>query len=139
MFPIVHFVFTIVPSILVIMTYGWIGIFFWIGSFFVDFDHYIWYVIRKRDFSLKNAYTYGKIITEEESYLHIFHIVEFLILISIWALYSKLIFMVVLGLAFHMVIDFVDMINKKVFFARNLFFFMWIKDYSPSNSTKLKT
>ena len=139
MYPIPHLIMSLVPFVLISLVYGWLGIFFWLGAVFVDFDHYIWYVIRKRDFSLKNAYIYGKKITEEESYLHIFHTVEFLILISIWALYSKLIFMIVLGLAFHMVIDFGDMINRKIFFARNFFYFMWLKNYLPSNSTKLKT
>jgi len=138
MFPLPHLILSVIPFIFVALNYGWISIFFWLGAVFVDFDHYIWYIMRKKDFSLKKAYEYGKKSDNNESYLHIFHTVEFWILIGIWAMYSKLIFMIVLGLSYHLVLDFIYIFYKKAYFARNLSYFMWVKNQSPSKSIKLK-
>ena len=44
-----------------------------LSSFLIDFDHYLWYVFKKKDFSLKNAYYYLKDFEKDKAHLMVFH------------------------------------------------------------------
>lgn len=140
MYPIYHFIFSIVLSGFLWPLLGWKLALFWLGSFFIDVDHYWWEIIKTRDFSFKRAYTNCKLKSNgfiKSFDFHVFHIVEFWILMGIWSFFSELGFIIFLGVVFHNVIDLIyGIINyDKKFDGRPLSIFEWI--YSPSNSTKV--
>jgi hypothetical protein len=130
MYPIYHFILTIIISGFLWPILGWKLALFCLGSFFIDVDHYWWYIIKFRDFSFKKAYDYGKIKKCSDFKLHIFHTFEFWILILVWGIFSEIGFVIMLGIFFHVMIDFIYGIIKNKIHGRASSFFEWY--YSPS-------
>ena len=115
--------FIIFPKIGII---GFVIIFF--SSFLIDVDHYIYYVFKKRDLSLKNAYSW--FIQKRKKYLtlsrkkrneiyteaHFFHGVEILIILFLLGLFvHKYFCYILIGFAFHL---FLDVIHQRKFHDR---------------------
>ena len=105
--------FIIFPKIGII---GFVIIFF--SSFLIDVDHYIYYVFKKRDLSLKNAYSWfiqkrKKYLTlsrkkRNEIYLeiHFLHGIEPLLILFVLGVYvSEYFFYILIGFAFHLFLD----------------------------------
>ena len=130
MYPIYHFIFTVLASLLLWPILGWKLALFWLGSFFVDVDHYIWEVFKSKDISFMKAYRRCKNKSKGSRFsfdFHVFHLVEFWILMLVWGMFSELGFVIFLGLIFHMVLDFIDAISKETYNkGRPLSFFEWI-------------
>jgi hypothetical protein len=83
-----------------------------LASIFIDFDHYIWYIHRKKDWSLKNAYDFLK----EKKHLRtmmIFHTIEFHILIALLIFVWGGFLYILIGMIFHSVLDIIDMSFKR--------------------------
>lgn len=94
---------------------------FWIiflSSFLIDFDHYLGYVIRKKDFSPMRSYDWNLKTTKKSfsltrkendqfyTFICIFHGVEVLILLLILGFFvSKYFFFVFIGFSFHLALD----------------------------------
>ncbi len=131
MYPIYHFILTVIMSGFLFPVLGWKLIFFWLGSFFIDIDHYWWYIIKFRDFNFKNAYNYSKDRTLKDTKMHIFHTFEFWIILGIWSMFSDYGFAIFLGIIYHIILDMTDMIARKIWYSRTFSFFNWY--YSPSN------
>lgn len=117
MFPIYHFVSSIVPIMLLFPIYKYFSLVFLVGSYLIDADHYLWYVLRYKDLSFKNAYRES--LLKKEGRLHIFHTVEFLFLMGILSFHSIFFFVILMGMVFHMSLDLLDMTIRKVLRARN--------------------
>ena len=115
--------FIIFPKIGII---GFVIIFF--SSFLIDVDHYIYYVFKKRDLSLKNAYSW--FIQKRKKYLalsrkkrnevyleiHFLHGVEILIILFLLGLFvHKYFCYILIGFAFHL---FLDVIHQRKFHDR---------------------
>lgn len=81
------------------------------GSVFIDFDHYMWYVIKKKDWNLKRAYYYLKDKIHEPKQLMLFHTVEFLIFIGLLAFVWFGFYYILVGMLYHSALDIIDM-NK---------------------------
>ena len=105
--------FIIFPKIGII---GFVIIFF--SSFLIDADHYIYYVFKKRDLSLKNAYSW--FIQKRKKYLalsrkkrnevyleiHFLHGIEPLLILFVLGIYvSEYFFYILIGFAFHLFLD----------------------------------
>ena len=105
--------FIIFPKIGII---GFVIIFF--SSFLIDVDHYIYYVFKKRDLSLKNAYSW--FIQKRKKYLalsrkkrnevylkiHFLHGIEPLLILFVLGFYvSEYFFYILIGFAFHLFLD----------------------------------
>lgn len=81
---------------------------FFLASVFIDVDHYFWYVGKKKDFSLRNAYYFLKSKKNLRT-LMLFHTIEFHILIlGIGIFYSPFLFLFG-GMLFHSLVDVFDM------------------------------
>ena len=129
MYPIYHFILTVIASIFLFPILGWKILLFWLGSFFVDVDHYWWYILKFKDLSLKKAYEWCNLRSKglEPGFdFHVFHLIEFWILMLIWSLFSEFGFIIFLGLIYHNVFDFVDVIVSNKIDRRALSFFEWI-------------
>jgi len=115
--------FIIFPKIGII---GFVIIFF--SSFLIDVDHYIYYVFKKRDLSLKNAYSW--FIQKRKKYLalsrkkrnevylkiHFLHGIEPLLILFVLGFYvSEYFFYILIGFAFHL---FLDIIHQRKFHDR---------------------
>ena len=114
-------IFLIFPSLTI---FGAIIIF--LSSFLIDFDHYLYFVINKKSFNLKKAYVwfvqksaaFKKLNKEEqEKYkrgIIIFHGVEcWVLLILLIIFFNKFFLFVLIGIAIHMVLDFIDLYQNK--------------------------
>ncbi len=112
MLPKYHAIFGLISSILAyfmlpITLFQASLIFF--ASFLIDFDHYIWYVYKKRDFSLKRAYFYLKNKVDKKPHLMIFHTIEFLALIAILAYFIPIFIFILIGMLFHSILDVINL------------------------------
>lgn len=90
------------------------------ASFLIDFDHYIWHALRKKDWNLKNAYYYLKNLKLEKPFMVLFHTIEFLLLILILSFFWKGFLFILIGMLFHSLLDAIDMNYKGILYAREL-------------------
>ena len=94
----------------------------------IDIDHYVYYVFKKRDLSLKNAYNW--FIQKRKKYLalsrkkrneiyteaHFLHGIESLLILFVLGVYvSKYFYFLLIGIAFHL---FLDIIYQRKFHDR---------------------
>lgn len=93
----------------------------------IDFDHYLFYVWRKKDFSLKNAYKfYMNSKRPGKPGIMIFHTIEFQLLVLLVSFAFPWLIFVQAGMLLHLSLDIYDMIlnnDKRVFsFVKYLVF-----------------
>ena len=105
-----HFIISLKLAAITYPFFGWHSIFLFVGSFFIDSDHYLWYIFTKKDFSLKNAYYFHlKNDLSGKKIIDVFHTAEFWILLLLAVLFSPYyhtaIFAFTLGIYFHIICD----------------------------------
>lgn len=111
------------------------------SSIFIDFDHYLWYIFKKRDLSLKSAYSYFKEkrnkfnkLSREKKKKHkmpylIFHVIEFWALLFLFSLTNKYFIFILIGIALHMFLDYIEIIYRKnVFYFKFSLIWTYIKN-----------
>ena len=84
-----------------------------LAAVFIDIDHYGWCAIKKKDWNLKIIYNYLKKYREIKKPLMLFHTLEFHILIALLGLIWSLFYYLLIGMIFHSITDFVDLIYTK--------------------------
>ena len=116
-----------------------------LSSFLFDVDHYLNYVFKNRDFSLKKAYVWNvkrglrwRKFSYSEKQQHkiaffMFHGIEFMILLLILAYFHVFFFWVFLGVLFHMVLDYID-----IFYQRDLWYSKFSEIYILVRNKKKK-
>lgn len=124
MLPKYHIIFgaiitSIIYAIFTITLFQAIIIF--LSSFLIDIDHYLLYVLKKKDLSLKNAYKSFKQRRinwfqlpkqkrrEHKQLILIFHGIEFWILIVLLLFIHKIFLFVLIGVAIHMLPDYIEL------------------------------
>ncbi|MBN2421036.1 hypothetical protein JXB27_02035 [Candidatus Woesearchaeota archaeon] len=87
-----------------------------LSSFLADFDHYLIYVKRKKDLSIKRAYGYFVKMSKDlydrklkRAPLLFLHTIEFAALLVIFSFAVHWLFYIALGLLFHMLMDFIEL------------------------------
>lgn len=116
MIPPFHFLASLVLCAVLYPFYGINSLFIIIGSFLIDLDHYLWYVYKFKNFNFIKAYKFYLKINKEKSFakqkkcIIIFHSVEFLILMVILSFYSKIMFIILIGLLYHYVLDIIHVL-----------------------------
>ena len=104
-----------------------------IASVFIDFDHYIFIIKRKRYFNLKKAYFWHKNLPKKRKpIMHIFHSIEFIVLVAILSFYFNIFLFILIGMLFHSILDIIDLSYRKQLQVRE---FSLIK-YILSNKKK---
>ena len=125
MYPKWHILYGAIFSVLVLLIFPSVGLLstaiILLSSVLIDVDHYIFYVHRYKDKSLKHAYKWfserGKTLRrldlekreKFEQTLLIFHGIECWIIIAAMMLLSRLFFFVLIGFLFHVILDLVDL------------------------------
>lgn len=111
-----------------------------LSSFLIDFDHYLVFVLKKKKFSLLKAFDYheeaGKIEIKEYSSgirrkgdFHLFHTLEFNIIIFALGFLWEGFFYVFGGIIFHSISDIIYLIYQRRFYRREFFLTNWIKKF----------
>lgn len=115
MLPKVHFVVAVIVSIILFLV-GWqwwqLALFF-VAAFFIDVDHYFWFICNKGSWSLPRAYKYlvhlSKIKRKGTKYVHhllVFHTIEtFIVLLVLSFVWFNIFFPLLLGFIVHYSLD----------------------------------
>lgn len=151
MLPTLHILFTL-PLCFILYNYFHVSLFNVLIVFFsawlFDVDHYLYCIFKHKSFSLKKCYEFHKPFPRKErDLLHIFHTIEFYILIGILGIFSEIFFFVFIGLIYHILFDIIHNTYlkyvkkvKDMWKMRAFSLIMWLRrHYSPSKLTKLKT
>lgn len=116
MIPPFHFLASLVLCAVLYPFYGINSFFVIVSGFLIDLDHYLWYVYKFKNFNFIKAYKFYLKINKEKSFakqkkcIIIFHSVEFLILMVILSFYSKIMFIILIGLLYHYVLDIIHVL-----------------------------
>lgn len=129
MLPKTHIIAGLLFSLLLLLIFPDISPLFisivFISSFLIDFDHYLYYVYKKEDYSLSRAITYFKnkvkkfkLLPKKElikyySGIYLFHGIETLIILFLLAKFIWIGFYAVLiGVFFHLILDYIERIQN---------------------------
>jgi len=106
MLPKMHFLLGLIFSLLLFPLIGWNSIIVLATTVLIDIDHYLLYVFRKKDFSLrKSFYYFFNNEFGENRILCIFHTAEFWTILLIASFFYSTFFYVLLGVTFHFFLD----------------------------------
>ncbi len=128
-----HLIICIILTILLFPSYSYSSFLVFLLGLLIDIDHYLWYSIKYKDFNPKSTYFFHKkrLKLKTVDRLHIFHTSEFWLIILILSL-NYYIFPLVIGLVFHLIMDFSEMpLNSKN--LRSTSFIFWIYKNSFRN------
>ena len=130
-----HLTMGIILSLIFYPFFNYLVIILFFSSFIFDVDHYLEYVIRKKDFSLLKAYKEAQELNKKQKTLkqvfiidvvHMLHTIEFIIILGILSFFSKLFLMVLIGLLFHNLLDIIEMAYYKTFKSRSPSIILWL-------------
>ena len=113
MFWIYHITLGIIISILLYPVYGANVLIIFISNLLIDADHYLWYIFRMKSLNLFKAFKFYKNRTLRLKYrniLHVFHTIEFLILIIVLSFYFEIFFLILIGIVIHLILDIIDLL-----------------------------
>lgn len=128
MLPKKHFIYGLIFSLVLFLIFPITlleaGLIF-LASFFLDFDHYLYFVFRNRTLSLKKAYReavrkgkkFDKLSKEEKlKYVvgfHLFHGLETLVVLGLLGFFiSDYFYFILIGAAFHLVLDYIHCLQE---------------------------
>lgn len=109
-----------------------------IGAFLIDADHYIASSLKTKKWGLSESFKYHRKKRLEEkreltqgvkkkSDFHLFHTIEFHVLIGLFAIFWLSFFYLFIGMVFHSLLDVLDLLRRKAFHRREYFFFNWVR------------
>tara|TARA_Y100000310_G_scaffold158082_2_gene157518 strand:+ start:1988 stop:2425 length:438 start_codon:yes stop_codon:yes gene_type:complete len=109
------------------------------SSFLIDFDHYLSSAMKTKKLGLRRAFQYykdeDKVARSERSRgirrrgdFHLFHTLEFHVLVGVLSLLYIQFFFIFIGMVFHSLLDIGYIIHKDFFYRREFFFFNWLKN-----------
>ena len=109
-----------------------------LSSFLIDFDHYVNSVLNTGKISLSESFWYHERLAKVEEYenkrgirrkgdFHLFHTLEFHILIGLLGFFWVGFFYIFVGMVFHSLLDVYSLIRDDKFYRREFFFFNWLR------------
>ena len=104
MFPKHHIIISFILSIILFPFIGFYTILVFLAGILIDADHYLYYIVSKKEISFRKAYIYCR-DAEFHDILHILHVFEFYILIAVLSFFSDFFLYIYLGLVFHLMLD----------------------------------
>ena len=106
MIPLIHFFASLILFCVLFSFFGWFSLLVFVGGVLIDVDHYLDYIILKRDFSLRRAYLFFKDYKGPKTVrLHLFHTVEFWFLLLVLSFFSMVVMIFSFGVLLHMLMD----------------------------------
>lgn len=128
--PLKHLILGIIFALILLIIFpqiGFIGVFLIIAStVLIDVDHYLYYVYKKKDWSLKNAY--GWFIKNEEKYYTLskneqkrvyfgicfLHGIEAIIVLFAFSFYFTFFLYIIIGFIFHQLFDLIEIASERI-------------------------
>ncbi|MBI3334488.1 hypothetical protein HYZ97_03305 [Candidatus Pacearchaeota archaeon] len=109
-----------------------------LASFLIDFDHYATSAWKTGRFSLLHSFEYhrkqGSAHQKEhvkgirrKGDFHVFHTIEFHLLVAVLGLFFSPLFYVFIGMVFHSLLDIGWMMHHGVLYRREFFFSRWLQ------------
>ena len=132
----VHMITSIIGMIILYPFIGLHSLWFFVGGFLIDTDHYLYNIFKFKTLSIKKAYRYyfykeGR--GTGNFHLHIFHTVEFWLLMIIMAFltraYPLFFYMFTItfaGMILHVALDFIDLFRKDIIDVRAISILQWL-------------
>jgi len=142
MLPKAHIVLGAVFSVLIWILFpsiAWYNIILvFLSSFLIDFDHYMCSVLKNKSLSLPKALKYYYALNKagdrefkrgikRKGDFHVFHTIEFHLLVLVLGFVFKPFFFVFIGMTFHSLLDIIDMNYKKRLYRREFFLCNWAR------------
>lgn len=130
MLPKTHVIIGFLVSLIIFLIFpeiGWINAaVIFLSSFLIDFDHYVYYVIKKKDLSLKKAVDYS--VKQRDFLLSLspekrrgykigvmaFHGAETVLLLALMILVHRIFLFVLIGVLIHLILDLIDLYRCKL-------------------------
>jgi hypothetical protein len=146
MLPKTHIILGLFFSLLLVLlfdvpVYG--GVVVFLVSFLVDVDHYFYGVFKKRTFSLSKIHSY--FLDKRKKWralsydmkcktkfpILLFHGFEFVLFLFVLSFFSVWFLFVLLGVSFHLLLDYVDIfVNKDPVFTKLSVVYVWFTNCS---------
>jgi len=130
MLPKTHIIVGIIVSLIIFIFWPSAGLFnisiIFLSSILTDFDHYLYFIWTKKDFSLVHAYrwfvrnrkfTASIPFSQRRKYklpVMIFHGIEFWIFLLVLSFMNKIFIWVLVGTIAHMFVDFTELITLNI-------------------------
>jgi len=76
----------------------------WVVSVSLDIDHYLWYCIRYRKFSIRKAMNLFEKRLDRSS-LCVLHLIEVWLFVGVLSLFSRCLMLIFIGMTFHLALD----------------------------------
>ena len=110
--PLFHIIFSLIASLILFFLNlkPLFNFLFFLSAVLIDADHYLFYIIRKRDLNLMRAYKYFK---KTRISVYIFHTIEFFLLLLILSLFFNFFWLIFFGCLFHMILDLIYELFQK--------------------------
>ena len=136
MSPIIHFLLAIPLCIALFPFFGWNVWIILLSSVIIDIDHLPVYIIMFKNLNLKKMDNFFKKNTCKiaDKLCAVLHTIEFLVIIGLLALYSKIFFLILVGLLYHIIIDNV-VVYKTIHKIRTFSIILWLNYYLKNRNT----
>lgn len=132
MLPKWHLFFGLVISLILFPFFSWQVLLFLAATVLIDFDHYLIYMIKRKDLGLKTSYAFFRDLDKKQKnqnfkgfytfFLCIFHTYEFLLILFILSFIYNPLLLIFLGFIYHLAIDIVFV--RIVYNKKYLFFYL---------------
>lgn len=119
--PLTHLIFGVLFAFILLLIFPAIGLIGFLiillSSVFIDADHYIYYILKKKDWDLKNAYDwfvkkekeFRKLSIEKRKQFSLplcfLHTLEFLLIFAVLSVFSNIFLYIFTGFVFHIFLD----------------------------------
>ena len=114
------------------------SILIFLSSFLIDFDHYLWYVLKKKDFNLKKAFYFLKEMEKKKPMMMVFHTFEFILLILILSFFFNPFLFILMGMLFHSLLDLIDLKYNNEMRFREFWFTRYLLSEKAITINKIK-
>ncbi len=117
---------------------GWINLLLvFLASFLIDFDHYMAGARKIGTLNLSKVLNYHTLMMRVEKQeqgkgiyrkgdFHIFHTIEFHLLIALLGIFFEPFFYIFIGMVFHSLLDVYSLLTAGRMYRREYFFFNWL-------------
>lgn len=110
--PLTHFIASLALFVLLYQFFVYTALLVFVGGFAIDIDHYIYYILKTGNFSIRKAVNFCMGKTYADVFC-VFHHLEFAIIIFILGLFSVPLLMMAVGAAVHFGMDLVYIATKR--------------------------
>jgi hypothetical protein len=132
-----HFIASTILSVILYPFFGISSVLVYIGGWLIDLDHMIYYAIKFRSLNYFKANKYFRELRPSgKKIINIFHTAEVWSLMIILSFFNTYALIITLGLALHIIMDFVYQIHAKKIKVRYHTITGWVADIIKSKLYK---